>query len=171
MDVSTVGRKSIFAGAIKVMLSDGYLSVDEKRMILKLASIIGLDEETPLKIYEAVVEGENIEDGENLSPEEQLSLYSQMLVAVLTDDDISEDELNVVKYIARVLDIQEDEHKRCYNEAKGRLRTPPPQHRTVFLSNLLSDVGRITGNVGRITSNLFGVRKKPHEQNNDVNEG
>ena len=57
------------------MLSDGYLSVDEKRLILKLAELIGLDEQAPLVIYEAVIAGEVIEEGENLSPEEQLNLY------------------------------------------------------------------------------------------------
>ena len=145
------------------MLSDGYLSLDEKRLILKLAEIIGLDEQAPLMIYEAVVSGKKIEEGENLSPEEQLNLYSQMLVTVLTDDDISDDELKVVKYIARVLDIQKDEHIRCLTEVRERMSTPPPVQRTEFLSNLLSDVSRITGN-------LFGVRKKGHEHNTEGNE-
>ena len=145
------------------MLSDGYLSVDEKRLILKLAELIGLDEQAPLRIYEAVIAGEMIEEGENLSPEEQLNLYSQMLVTVLTDDDISDDEMKVVKYIARVLDIQEDEHTRCLSEVKERMSTPPPVQRTDFLSNLLSDVGRIT-------SNLFSTQKKGNESNSEVND-
>lgn len=145
------------------MLSDGYLSVDEKRLILKLSELVGLDEQTPLVIYDAVIAGEVIEEGENLSPEEQLNLYSEMLVTVLTDDDISDDELKVVKYIARVLDIQEDEHLRCLSKVKEQMSSPPPAHRTDFLFNLLSDVGRIT-------SNLFGVRKKGNESNPEVND-
>ena len=145
------------------MLSDGYLSVDEKRLILKLSELVGLDEQTPLVIYDAVIAGEVIEEGENLSPEEQLNLYSEMLVTVLTADDISDDELKVVKYIARVLDIQEDEHVRGLSKVKEQMSSPPPAHRTDFLFNLLSDVGRIT-------SNLFGVRKKGNESNPEVND-
>ena len=54
------------------MLSDGYLSMDEKHLILKLAAIIGLDDQAPLAIYEAVVAGEKIEDGDKV----RYSLYN-----------------------------------------------------------------------------------------------
>jgi len=161
--VSVVGRKSIFAGALRVMLSDGYLSVDEKRLILKLAALIGLDEQTPLAIYDAVMSGEEIEEGEMLSPKEQLNLYSEILMAVLTDDKISEDEMNVVKYIAGALSITEAVGRAMLEKVKLQLSNPLSTQRTDFLSNLLSDVGRIT-------SDLFGVLKKGQENNTEAND-
>ena len=46
---------SAFQGVVSIVLRDGEITREEKRLVIKLASLLGLDEETPKRIYDAIV--------------------------------------------------------------------------------------------------------------------
>ena len=52
-----------FQSTIEVMLVDGILTREEKRLVIKLASALNLDEDEPSKIYEAIRNGKSVKGG------------------------------------------------------------------------------------------------------------
>ena len=54
----------VFQSTIEVMLVDGILTREEKRLVIKLASALNLTEDEPSKIYEAIRIGKKLEGGE-----------------------------------------------------------------------------------------------------------
>ena len=44
----------VFRGTVEVMLEDEFLSLDEKRLIIKLANQLGLEEDEPAKVLSLI---------------------------------------------------------------------------------------------------------------------
>ena len=79
-DVSgdSVGALDVFRTTIEVMLEDGILTREEKRLIIKLANALGLSPEEPGDIYAAIREGRSTEIGSLVSPNEQRLVYTRV---------------------------------------------------------------------------------------------
>ncbi len=51
----------VFSAVIKVVLSDGVLTQEEKRLIIAIGRELELDDGDPLNVYNAVLKGEEID--------------------------------------------------------------------------------------------------------------
>ena len=96
---------SAFQGVVSIVLRDGEITREEKRLIIKLASLLGLDEDAPKRIYEAIVAGEVLEGGRVLDKDERLRIYSGMFQTAYLNASISEDEYFVVAYLRLMFGI------------------------------------------------------------------
>ena len=52
---------STFQGVVSIVLKDGQITREEKRLIIKLASLLNLDADSPKRVYDAIVAGEKLE--------------------------------------------------------------------------------------------------------------
>ena len=96
---------SAFQGVVTIVLRDGEITREEKRLVIKLASLLGLEEETPKRIYDAIVAGEVLEGGRVLDKDEMLRIYSGMFQTAYLNASISEDEYFVVAYLRLMFGI------------------------------------------------------------------
>ena len=96
---------SAFQGVVTIVLRDGEITREEKRLVIKLASLLGLDEDTPKRIYDAIVAGEVLEGGRVLDKDEMLRIYSGMFQTAYLNASISEDEYFVVAYLRLMFGI------------------------------------------------------------------
>ena len=101
----------VFRGATRLALRDGHLSNGEKRLLVKLAHALRLEEEEPRMVYDSVVGDTSLAVGRELSVQEKIMVYGQVLEAVLIHTDRSEDELMLVAYLRKAFQISDAEHR------------------------------------------------------------
>ena len=104
-------RVAVFRGAVQLALGDGQLSNGEKRLLVKMAHALRLEENDPKRVYDAVVAGEDLATGTVLGLEETRRVYEQVLEAFLLHTDRSEDELILVAYLRHSFAIDDAEHR------------------------------------------------------------
>ena len=102
---------AVFHGATRIALRDGQLSNGEKRLLVKLAHALKLDEDEPRQVYDAVVENREPGPGRQISDLEMILVYGQVLEAVLIHTDRSDDELTLVAYLRRAFSISDADHR------------------------------------------------------------
>ena len=102
---------AVFHGATRIALRDGQLSNGEKRLLVKLAHALKLDEDEPRQVYDAVIENREPGRGRQISDLEMILVYGQVLEAVLIHTDRSDDELTILAYLRRAFDISDSEHR------------------------------------------------------------
>ena len=102
---------AVFHGATRIALRDGQLSNGEKRLLVKLAHALKLDEDEPRQVYDAVVENRGPGRGRESRDLEMILVYGQGLEAVLIDTDRSDDELTLVAYLRRAFSISDADHR------------------------------------------------------------
>tara|TARA_B100001179_G_scaffold134865_1_gene96921 strand:+ start:191 stop:658 length:468 start_codon:yes stop_codon:yes gene_type:complete len=102
---------AVFHGATRIALRDGQLSNGEKRLLVKLAHALKLDEDEPRQVYDAVVENREPGLGRQISDLEMILVYGQVLEAVLIHTDRSDDELTLVAYLRRAFSISDADHR------------------------------------------------------------
>ena len=101
----------VFRGAARLALRDGYLSNGEKRLLVKLAHVLRLEEDEPRMVYDSIVEDTRLSSGRELGDQEKMLVYEQVLEAVLIHTDRSEDELMLVAYLRKAFQISDAEHR------------------------------------------------------------
>jgi len=69
-----LGTLDVFRSTVEVMLADGVLTREEKRLIIKLASSLGLSSEEPAYVYEAIQSGTETKAGAPISAENMRSI-------------------------------------------------------------------------------------------------
>ena len=111
MEDSIFDRRVVFRGAVSLALRDGQLSNGEKRLLMKLAYSLKLDDEEPKMIYDSIVDNVPISIGKSLSEEEQRLVYGQVLEAMLIHTDRSDDELMQIAYLRKIFSINDSEHR------------------------------------------------------------
>ena len=112
---------SAFQGVVSIVLRDGEITREEKRLVIKLASLLGLSEDIPKRVYDAVVKGEVLEGGEVLDKEEQLRVYADMFQTAYLNASISEDEYFVVAYLRLMFKITDEENDVVINQIHDEL--------------------------------------------------
>ena len=112
---------SAFQGVVSIVLRDGEITREEKRLVIKLASLLGLDENDPKRIYDAIVTGEKLDGGRVLDKTEQLRVYSGMFQTAYLNASISEDEYFVVAYLRLMFQIDDDENDAVINAIHDEL--------------------------------------------------
>ena len=111
MEAGLSDCRGIFHGATGIALRDGQLSNGEKRLLVKLAHALRVDEEEPKQVYDAVVEGRGSGEGRKIGELEKGMVYGQVLEAVLIHTDRSDDELTLVAYLRRAFSISDADHR------------------------------------------------------------
>ena len=101
----------VFRGATRLALRDGHLSNGEKRLLVKLAHALRLEEDEPRLVYDSVVKNAGLSAGRELGGQEKMMVYEQVLEAGLIHTDRSEDELMLVAYLRRAFQISDAEHR------------------------------------------------------------
>ena len=109
MSEETVRTHEVFKGTIEVMLEDGILNREEKRLIIKLSNQLKLEPEEPALIYRAIQEGTEIEGGREMATAERLRVFERVYEVALLNESLSRDEYRVVAHLRNNLHISDKE--------------------------------------------------------------
>ena len=93
------------------MLADGRLTREEKRLTIKLASVLELTEEQPALIYKAIQNNTETEPGELVSMEKAREIYTKVFEVAIVNASLSRDEFRVLAHLRSVFEINDDEHQ------------------------------------------------------------
>lgn len=104
-------RRKVFWNATRLALRDGQLSNGEKRVLVKLAHAMKLEDDEPEMIYDAVMEDKEPRGGEALDMLEMRLVYGQVLEAMLIHTDRSDDVLAQIAFLRSMFGIDESEHR------------------------------------------------------------
>ena len=151
MEAGLSDCRAVFHGAARIALRDGQLSNGEKRLLVKLAHALRLDEEEPKQVYDAIVGGTDPGEGRQISELEMRLVYEQVLEAVLIHTDRSDDELTLVAYLRRAFSISDAEHRAITRSLDRQLEETI--HRNVlqdFRMRLDDTMERISGIFDRL---------------------
>jgi len=101
----------VFRSTVEVMLGDGRLTREEKRLTIKLASALGLTEHQPAEIYRAIQNSEESEPGELVTIEEAREVYTKVFEVAIVNASLSRDEFRVLAHLRSVFEIDDNEHE------------------------------------------------------------
>ena len=102
-------RCRVFWNAARLALRAGQLSNGEKRILVKLAHALKLDDDAPKMIYDSIIVGGEPEKGGVLDHWEMRIVYGQVLEAMLIHTDRSDDVLAQSAYLRRMFGIDGDD--------------------------------------------------------------
>jgi len=100
---------SVFSAVVETVLNDGVLTQEEKRLIITIGRELELDDGDPVRVYNAILEGEVITGGRKLTRNERVQVYRRSWRTVNFNDDESIDEAAVMKRLREVLDFSKEE--------------------------------------------------------------
>ena len=112
---------STFQGVVSIVLKDGQITREEKRLIIKLASLLNLNADSPKRVYDAILAGEKLEGGVEIGRTKCLEVYAGMFQTAYLNASISEDEYLVVAYLRHLFDITEEENELVMNDIHAEL--------------------------------------------------
>ena len=118
MDEYSIGNLEIFRSTVEVMLDDGVLTREEKRLIIKLSSALNLDPEHAPLIYEDIQNNRPSEVGELISHEDAKGIYVKIFEIAIVNASLSRDEFRVLAHLREILNIGQSEH----DELEAQLR-------------------------------------------------
>ena len=150
-----VYRLAAFRSTIEVMLLDGVLTREEKRLIIRLSSCLNLDSHQPAEIYQAIMDNVETEEGDILTAEEQHEIYKTVFEVAIINASLSKDEFRVMAHLREIFSIDDEEHNLVERElrdmVKERFEDPNVVEKTL---NTLRDSVRV------VTTLFDNVRKK-----------
>ena len=154
MEPGLTDCRAVFHGATILALRDGQLSNGEKRLLVKLAHALKLEEVEPKRVYDAVVNGESLGPGREIRRQEMRLVYEQILEAVLIHTDRSDDELTILAYLRRAFDISDSEHRAITRSLDRQLEE-------IIHRNVLQDFRmRLDDTMERIGDIFDGIRSQ-----------
>ncbi len=118
---ATLTDISTFQGVVSIVLKDGQITREEKRLVIKLASLLSLDVDVPKRVYDAIVAGEKVEGGTKIGKTKCLEVYAGMFQTAYLNASISEDEYLVVAYLRYLFDITDEENDLVMNDIHAEL--------------------------------------------------
>ena len=155
MSTESVHRLAAFRSTIEVMLLDGVLTREEKRLIIRLSSCLNLDSHQPAEVYQAIMDNVETEDGDILTAEEQHEVYKTVFEVAIINASLSKDEFRVMAHLREIFSIDDEEHNLVERElrdmVKERFEDPNVVEKTL---NTLRDSVRV------VTTLFDNVRKK-----------
>ncbi|HJM55438.1 MAG TPA: hypothetical protein QGI72_04245 [Poseidonia sp.] len=118
MSSPEIGGLDVFRSTVEVMLIDGILTREEKRLIIKLASVLELSPDEPAYIYEAIQTKRDTRPGNIVSAENMHSIYTKVFEVAIVNASLSRDEFRVLAHLRSQFDIDDAHHR----EIEGELR-------------------------------------------------
>ena len=122
MSGENVGALSVFRTTTEVMLRDGVLTREEKRLIIKLANSLGLTKEEPAEVYSAIKEGRETEMGREVTPNEQELVYTSVFEVAIVNASLSKDEFAVLANLRDQFNIDDEKHTRIEANLRAMIR-------------------------------------------------
>ena len=101
----------VFHSTISVMLVDGILTREEKRLVIKLASALGLNETQPSEIYEAIKTGKEVKGGDLIDFDKAREVYTKVFEIAIVNASLSRDEFRVLAHLRDIFKIDDEEHE------------------------------------------------------------
>ena len=101
----------VFHSTISVMLVDGILTREEKRLVIKLASALGLNETQPSEIYEAIKAGNEVKGGDPIHFDKAREVYTKVFEIAIVNASLSRDEFRVLAHLRDIFKIDDEEHE------------------------------------------------------------
>ena len=122
MSGENVGALSVFRTTTEVMLRDGVLTREEKRLIIKLANSLGVTKEEPAEVYSAIREGRETETGREVTPNEQELVYTSVFEVAIVNASLSKDEFAVLAHLRDQFNIDDEKHTRIEANLRDMIR-------------------------------------------------
>ena len=155
MTGENVGALTVFRTTVEVMLRDGVLTREEKRLIIKLANALGLSPEEPAEIYTAIREGRESQSGRDVSPNEQRLVYTRVFEVAIVNASLSKDEFAVLANLRAQFNIDDDDHARIEADLRDMIRQKTEDENVVDIL-----LGTLKDSVSLVGSLFDGVRTK-----------
>ena len=122
MSGENVGALTVFRTTIEVMLRDGILTREEKRLIIKLANALGLSPDEPAEIYAAIREQRETEAVREVTPNEQRLVYTRVFEVAIVNASLSKDEFAVLAHLRDQFNIDDEKHTRIEANLRDMIR-------------------------------------------------
>ncbi len=155
MTGENVGALTVFRTTVEVMLRDGVLTREEKRLIIKLANSLGLSPEEPAEIYSAIRDGRDSESGREVTPNEQRLVYTRVFEVAIVNASLSKDEFAVLANLRAQFNIDDDDHARIEADLRDMIRQKTEDENVVDIL-----LGTLKDSVSLVGSLFDGVRTK-----------
>ena len=155
MTGENVGALTVFRTTVEVMLRDGVLTREEKRLIIKLANALGLSPEEPAEIYSAIREGRDSGSGRDVSPNEQRLVYTRVFEVAIVNASLSKDEFAVLAHLRAQFNIDDDDHARIEADLRDMIRQKTEDENVVDIL-----LGTLKDSVSLVGSLFDSVRTK-----------
>jgi len=153
-----LGALDVFRSTVEVMLTDGVLTREEKRLIIKLASALKLSPEEPAYIYEAIQAGAESRSGDPISPEEMRVIYTKVFEVAIVNASLSRDEFRVLANLRTQFQINDSLHEEIEHELREMMREKYGDK--AMIDTLMDTLKDSVGLVGDLFDNF---RKRPNE--------
>jgi len=150
-----IGALDVFRSTTEVMLRDGVLTREEKRLIIKLANSLGLTAEEPADVYAAMRENRETEPGRDVSANEQRLVYTRVFEVAIVNASLSKDEFAVLAHLRGLFSIDDDDHARIEADLRDMIRQKTEDENVV--DKLL---GTLKDSVSLVGSLFDSVRTK-----------
>ncbi|MEL0100285.1 MAG: hypothetical protein VW862_01120 [Euryarchaeota archaeon] len=155
MSGDSVGALDVFRSTTEVMLRDGILTREEKRLIIKLANALGLSDDEPAQVYNAIREDKSLESGREVSHNEQRLVYTRVFEVAIVNASLSKDEFAVLAHLRDQFNINDDDHSRIEADLRDMIRQKSEDENVV--DKLL---GTLKDSVSLVGSLFDSVRTK-----------
>ena len=150
-----VGALNVFRTTTEVMLRDGVLTREEKRLIIKLANSLGLSENEPADVYTAIRENKKTGPGREVTPNEQRLVYTRVFEVAIVNASLSKDEFAVLAHLRDQFSIDDEDHVRIESDLRDMIRQKTEDENVV--DKLL---GTLKDSVSLVGSLFDSVRTK-----------
>lgn len=141
------GANAVFRSTVEVMLIDGVLTREEKRLIIKLASSLNLEPEMPGKIYAEIREGNTTDMGRVINDSEQREVYTRVYEVAIVNASLSQDEFRVLAHLRDTFAIEDEEHTQIEKNLRGIMEERFEDNKNVLdkMLNTLKDSVSLVG--------------------------
>ena len=150
-----MGALRVFRSTIEVMLRDGVLTREEKRLVIKLANSLGLSADEPADIYSAIKENRETDEGRDVTPNEQRLVYETVFEVAIVNASLSKDEFAVLAHLRNQFNIDDGDHERIEADLRDMIRQKTEDENVV--DKLL---GTLKDSVSLVGSLFDSVRTK-----------
>jgi hypothetical protein len=140
------------------MLMDGVLTREEKRLIIKLASALGLSADEPAYIYEAIQTKSASRPGETISAHDMRVIYTKVFEVAIVNASLSKDEFRVLAHLRTQFNIDDDMHASIEHELREMVKEKYEDK--AVIDTLM---GTIKDSVGLVGDLFDAFRKKSNE--------
>ena len=122
MPTPVLNNIEVFKTTVQVMLEDGVLTREEKRLVIKLSSALGLTENEPGLVYKSIREGTELPSGREISENEAREIFMKIFEVALVNASLSLDEFRVLDHIRETFGIDEADFNNIKSELEGIIK-------------------------------------------------
>ena len=140
----------VFSDCVTVMLNDGVLTREDRRLISALSRNLDLKEGEPLQVYEKVKIGEKMLGGNKITREKQLDIYQNLYEVALVGA-LSKDEWRILAFLRKEFAITDEEHENIQSKLKNNIKERyEPKVVESLLKTIEDSANTITKMIGRL---------------------